>query len=190
MKLILLTLVITFLAGYLGRGRLANLSALRLRWAPLALVGFTMQLINPPGRWPLVMLLGSFVLLTVFAVANVRTPGFGLILVGVMLNFTVIGINGGMPVSADALVASGQADTVGDLTDDADSYVKHHLATGDDRMLFLGDVIALPKPIGQAISVGDIFTYGGVGVVVVTGMRRRPSVAPVEGVGEVPGVIG
>ena len=80
MKLMLLTLALTLGVGYLLGGRLSNLADLRIRWAPLAVVGFAMQLINPPGRWPLVMLLGSFVLLSVFAIANLRTPGFGVIL--------------------------------------------------------------------------------------------------------------
>jgi hypothetical protein len=44
--------------------------------------------------------------------------------------------------------------------------------------LFLGDVIALPPPIGQAISVGDIFTYTGVFVVIIGGMRRRTKTEP------------
>jgi len=175
MKLILGTLTISVALGYVLGGRLSHLGALRVRWAPLALIGLVMQLINPPGRWPLVMLLGSFVLLSVFAIANLRTAGFALVLIGVALNFTVIGVNGGMPVSEQALVASGQTDTVGDLTNDADSYVKHHLADDEDRLLFLGDVIALRPPISQAISVGDIFTYGGVAVVIVAAMRRRPS---------------
>jgi Family of unknown function (DUF5317) len=173
MKLILGTLAIALVFGALLGGRLSRLSDLRIRWAPLAIVGFAMQLINPPGRWPLVMLLGSFVLLSVFAIANLKTTGFALVLIGVAMNFTVIGLNGGMPVSRQALVASGQADTVADLVNDADSYVKHHLADDDDAVLFLGDVIALPAPISQAISLGDIFTYGGVGVVVAAAMRRR-----------------
>ena len=49
-----------------------------------------MQLINPAGRWPLFMLLGSFVLLSIFAVANIRTAGFAMILIGVAMNFAVI----------------------------------------------------------------------------------------------------
>jgi hypothetical protein len=182
MKLILGTLAIALVLGVLLGGRMSRLSDLRIRWAPLAIAGFAMQLINPPGRWPLVMLLGSFVLLSVFAVANLKTTGFALVLIGVAMNFTVIGLNGGMPVSRQALVASGQADTVADLVNDADSYVKHHLADDDDLVLFLGDVIALPAPISQAISLGDIFTYGGVAVVVAAAMRRRPQPdeAPVE----------
>jgi hypothetical protein len=137
------------------------------------------------------MLLGSFVLLSIFALVNIRTPGFGLIAIGVTMNFLVIGANGGMPVSSHALVASGQIDTVADLTNNADSYVKHHLADDGDVVLWLGDVIALPPPISQAISLGDIFTYGGVAVVIVSGMRRRrEGVVPATVSGEVQGAGG
>jgi hypothetical protein len=180
MKLIVITLGLTLVVGYLLGGRLRNLSNLTIRLAPLALIGFTMQIINPPGRWPLFMLLASFILLWIFAVANLDVPGFWLIVIGVALNFLVIAGNDGMPVSTQALIASGQADTLGDLVDDADSYVKHHLAGPDDVVLFLGDVIALPAPVAQAISIGDIFTYGGVAVVVVAGMRRRSRPAAAE----------
>jgi hypothetical protein len=176
MKLIAATLVIAIALGYLAGGRLSHLANLDVRWAPLALVGLILQMINPPGGWPLVLLLASFVLLSTFAIKNARILGFPIILLGVSLNFLVIGLNAGMPVSAHALEASGQQDTIDGLTNDADSYVKHHLA-GDETLLFLGDVIPLAPPISQAISLGDIFTYGGVGVVIVAGMRRRPVVA-------------
>ena len=119
-------------------------------------------------------------LLWIFAVVNRGVTGFPLIMVGVALNFLVIAANDGMPVWRQALVASGQVDTVGDLVNEADSYVKHHLAGPDDVVLFLGDVIAIPPPVAQAISIGDIFTYGGVAVVVVAGMRRRRDEADVE----------
>ncbi|HEX6844721.1 MAG TPA: DUF5317 domain-containing protein [Actinomycetota bacterium] len=189
MRLLLGTLTIAIAVGYLLGGRLSGLADLSVRWGPLALIGLTMQTINPPGSWPLVMLTGSFVLLWIFAVVNRDVPGFRLIMVGIALNFLVIVANGGMPVSADALVASGQADTASDLTDNADRYVKHHLAGDDDLVLFLGDVIPLPPPVSQAISLGDIFTYAGVGVVVVSAMRgrrreRSPSVDPTPTVGE------
>lgn len=173
MKLLFGTLAITIAVGYLRGGRLAGLADLTVRWAPLALIGLMMQLINPPGSWPLVMLTTSFVLLWIFAVVNRDVPGFRLIMIGVALNFLVIVANDGMPVSSGALRASGQGDTVADLTNHADRYVKHHLAEDDDLVLFLGDVIPLPPPISQAISLGDIFTYGGVGVVIVAAMRRR-----------------
>jgi hypothetical protein len=174
MKLILITLLVAITTGYLLGGRLSNISNLRIRWAPLAIVGLAMQMYNPPGRWPLAMLFGSFVLLSVFAIANRKVAGFTLILVGVALNFIVIGVNSGMPVAMQALEASGQLGTISGLTNDADSYVKHHLATSEDKLIFLGDVMGIAPPVSQAISLGDIFSYGGVAMVIVTAMRREP----------------
>jgi len=186
MKLVGLSLVIAAAVGYLLGGRLSRLPELKVRWSPLALLGLSLQMINPPGRWPLVMLLVSFVLLTVFTVANIRIVGFAIILAGVAMNFAVIAMNGGMPVAREAVIASGQAGTLGPLTEHKG--VKHHLAGPDDRLLFLGDVIAIPRPISQVISIGDVFTYGGVTVAVAAAMRRRERSPRVAAVPEVPSV--
>lgn len=189
MKLMLVSLLLSVLVGYLLGGRLSNVSTIRLRWTGLAVVGFALQFVAGPGKVvPLVCLYSSFVLLTIFAVKNVRIVGFPLILVGITLNFTVIGLNFGMPVARQALEASGQADTLEGLMHNP--YPKHHLASSDDLVVFLGDVIAVPKPVAQAISVGDIFTYGGVAVVIAAGMRapvgRRDEELPVpDDLGEV-----
>lgn len=170
MKLMLASLSLAVLAGVVVGGRLQNLSTVRLRWTGLAMFGFALQWVYGPGTViPLTCLYVSFVLLTIFAVKNLRIVGFPVILVGVVMNFLVIGLNQGMPVARQALIASGQADTLDDLMNNP--WPKHHLASDADLMLFLGDVIAVPQPVGQAISVGDIFTYGGVGVVIVAGMR-------------------
>jgi hypothetical protein len=170
MKLMLVSLSLALLAGILLGGHLRNLSAIRLRWTGLAIVGFALQWVSGPGTTiPLASLYLSFVLLTVFAVKNIRIVGFPIILVGIAMNFLVIGLNQGMPVARQALVSSGQADTLDDLI--SNPYPKHHLASGDDLVGFLGDVIGVPQPVGQAISIGDLFTYGGVGVVIVAGMR-------------------
>jgi hypothetical protein len=91
-------------------------------------------------------------------------------LAGVLCNLLVIGINGGMPVSKHALRASDQGQFLGDLENNP--YPKHHLATDDDLLRSLGDVIPVPSPIEQAISLGDILTYGGVGIVIVAAMRK------------------
>lgn len=183
MKLVALSLAIALAVGYLLGGRLSRLSDLQLRWAPLALVGLLLQVLEPPGSWPLVLLTASFVLLIVFAIANIRTVGFPIVLAGIVLNVTVIAVNGGMPVTRDAIVASGQSETLRPLLEHRS--VKHHLADEDDRLLFLGDVIAVPPPIGQVLSVGDILMYGGVAVVVVVAMRRRPRRVPTTMVGAI-----
>ncbi|MEX1265116.1 MAG: DUF5317 family protein [Actinomycetota bacterium] len=170
MKLMFVSLSLAVLAGVVLGGHMRNLSAVRLRWTGLAMTGFALQWVYGPGTLiPLTCLYVSFVLLTVFAIKNLHIVGFWIILAGVAMNFLVIGLNQGMPVARQALMASGQADTLDDLINNP--WPKHHLASDDDLVLFLGDVIALPQPVGQAISVGDIFTYGGVGVVIVAGMR-------------------
>lgn len=172
MKLVLPSFLIAVAIGYARGGRLAALGRLRLRWQGLAIVGLALQiLLWPGGSWPLVYLYVSFVILATFAIVNIRTTGFALILAGIALNFAVIVVNEGMPVSRAAIVASGQASTMDELVNDGGA--KHHLATGDDRVRFLGDVIAI-RPLEQAISAGDVLTYGGVMMLIAAAMGRRP----------------
>jgi hypothetical protein len=170
MKLMAICMAAILAVGYLTGGRLRNVADLQLRWPALALVGLALQFITGPGDTSLYL---SFALLIVFTVANIRVFGFPLILAGVLCNLLVIGTNGGMPVSAHALEASDQGQFLGDLENNP--YPKHHLATEDDLLRFLGDVIPVPTPVAQAISLGDILTYGGVGMVIVGAMRTVPA---------------
>ena len=174
MKLMAICMAAILAVGYLLGGRLRNVADLKIRWPGLAFVGLALQFVTGPGETvPLACLYLSFVLLIVFTVANIRVFGFPLILAGVLCNLLVIGTNGGMPVSAHALEASDQGQFLGDLENNP--YPKHHLATEDDLLRFLGDVIPVPTPVAQAISLGDILTYGGVGLVIVGAMRVTPA---------------
>jgi hypothetical protein len=187
MKLVLPSFLIAVAIGYARGGRLAALGAMRLRWPGLALLGLALQiLLWPGGSWPLVYLYVSFAILATFAILNIRRIGFALILAGIALNFAVIVVNEGMPVSRAAIVASGQASSMDDLVNDGGA--KHHLATEDDHVRFLGDVIAI-EPLQQAISIGDVFTYGGVMVLIAASMGRRPrrSLVPAAAVAGEPG---
>jgi hypothetical protein len=69
-----------------------------------------------------------------------------------------------------------------------DGGAKHHLATEDDHVRFLGDVIAI-EPLQQAISAGDVLTYGGVMMLIVAAMGRRPrrSLVPATAIAGEPG---
>jgi hypothetical protein len=171
MRLMAICMAIIVAVGFLLGGRLGNLADLRIEWPWLALVGLALQFVTGPGSTvPLLCLYLSFALLIGFTIKNIRVFGFPVILAGVLCNLLVIGINGGMPVSKHALRSSDQGQFLGDLENDP--YPKHHLATTDDQLVFLGDVIPLPSPVEQAISLGDILTYGGVGLVVVGAMRK------------------
>jgi hypothetical protein len=171
MKFILLSLILALLIGFALGGRVAGLASIRLRWAPLALLGLGLQFLTPEseGLGDGLLLL-SFVLLAVFGILNRHVAGFGLILVGLSMNFLVIGANHGMPVTRHALEASGQGEMLLDLTEQGGA--KHHLAGPDDRLMFLGDWIAIPPPVTQAVSLGDIVAYFGVGYVIVSAMVR------------------
>jgi hypothetical protein len=174
MRLVLVAFAVAIGLGYLLGGRLSWLSGIKVRWFPLALVGLCMQMAPVPGnRWPVYLLYASFVLLLVFASANLKVTGFAIIAVGILYNFTVIAANGGMPVSKQSLIDSGQASTLSALVNSGGA--KHHLVGPDDRLTYLADVIAIPAPVSQSVSLGDIFTYGGVCVLIVSAMRRRPT---------------
>ena len=185
MRLILLTVLVALVVGLLAGGSLLEFPTVKTRWWWLALVGVAMQFVTGGGALETVLLLGSFALLLAFVVVNLRAPGFALVLVGLLLNVAVITANQGMPVTRDALVESGQADTLPELAADRDG--QKHLLAGDGTLLLpLGDVIPLGGPVRQAISIGDILVHLGIGWFIVMAMRRRePSPALEPGTAEV-----
>jgi hypothetical protein len=93
-KLVAVGLALVIAVGYLLGGRLSQLSDLKPRYAPSALIGLLLQLVNPSGSW-LLLLLVSFVSLSAFTLVNIRTAGSAVILAGVAMNFAVIAGSGG-----------------------------------------------------------------------------------------------
>lgn len=166
-------LAISMLRG----GRLVNLGDIELRAWWLLVVAFGLQAgtrVLPDETWSettgLVMILASFVLLMILVILNRSSPGMWLAGLGVLMNFTVIALNGGMPVLAGAAeVASGFTVTDPDL---AGTY-KHVLLEEGSRLTFLADVIPLRLVgIGEVISLGDIFLALGLGVFLEHELRR------------------
>ena len=172
MRLIMFIVVAATAAGFLAGGTLRDFPSVKLRCAWLALAGVVLQFIPLSGAIGIALLYASFAVLITFAIMNVRAQGFTLILIGLALNAVVIVANQGMPVTREALVASGQTDTLPELASDAEGQ-KHFLAGDGTRLLELGDVIALGSPIRQAVSIGDILVHLGIGWFIVMAMRRR-----------------
>ena len=171
-------IVLAFVIGFLAGGRLSGFEGVQVRWWGLAIVGLAVQFIPlPEGEGGTDLAVRTLVLtvsygsLLTFAIKNVRLPGMALILVGLALNTAVILANGGMPVSADALRSSGQEEVLQDLEQAGAD--KHHLETEDDVLTPLGDVIGVPPPVGQAVSVGDLLVYAGLMWFVISAMRGR-----------------
>jgi hypothetical protein len=180
MRLILVVVIVAIAAGYLSGGSLREFPTVRTRWWWLALLGVAMQLVTGGGTLETWLLLGSFVVLVVYVIGNLAAPGYPLILLGLLMNFAVIAANQGMPVTREALVESGQADTIPELASNGDG-PKHFLAEDGARLLDLGDVIAVGSPIRQVMSIGDVQVHLGIGWFIVMAMRRRdpsPALAP------------
>ena len=169
MRLVLFTFPFAIAIGYLLRGQLRHLGNVQFRYGWAGLAGVVLQFLPVEGTPGYLLLSASFVLLLFVAGANIRLTGFALVLAGLWLNFLVIVVNEGMPVARQAIISSDQAETLEDIQ--AANTNKHHLATDDTDLLFLGDVIGIPSPVRQAISVGDVVAYAGAMWFVVAGMR-------------------
>ena len=175
MTLFAFALALGVVLGYILRGRLSNLALVRVRWWGIIPAALVLQLGPlPQGDGTnlvirTIILSISYAMIVVFTLVNVRVPGMVLILVGVMANFAVIAVNGGMPVSADALRDSGQSVVLTELRGAAPD--THHLATEEDSLTFLGDVIGVPAPVARAISIGDIIVCLGLIWFIASSMR-------------------
>jgi hypothetical protein len=170
---IFLALAIAVLRG----GRLMNLGDIELSAWWILFVALGLQLgtrFLPEDDWSewvgLAMVLSSFALLMVLVVMNRSKPGMWLAGLGVLMNFVVIAVNGGMPVLAGAAeVASGFSVSDPDLS----GSFKHVLLDESSRLTFFADVIPLRLVgIGEVISVGDIFLAVGLGVFLEHELRR------------------
>jgi hypothetical protein len=169
---LVIVLFVAMSVAVLRGGRLTNLADIRLRMWWLLPLGFAMQgiagLIDPDIGFYLV--LTSYVPLLILMILNRDRAGLWLAGVGVLLNFTVIALNGGMPVLEGAIeVASGYAAGGPDLTSAA-----KHTEFGPGTLLpFLADVIPIRLAgQGSVISIGDVFLAVGLGRFLEAELRR------------------
>jgi hypothetical protein len=166
----MLMLAVTLLgigAVPLAGGRLAALGEVRLRRAWLIPVALAIQVyittIAPNGSRGVHVAahLGSYVLAGAFVVANRDLPFSWLVALGGALNLLVITANGGvMPADADALQRAGWPSV-------SDQF-ENSIALAHPRLLFLGDVFAVPSwvPFANVFSIGDVLlVLGGIAVV-------------------------
>jgi hypothetical protein len=165
--------------GLLRGGRIENLADATFRAWPLLVLGVVVQgLAAYTAAGAVALILASYVILVLFAAANLGHAGMGVVLVGILLNVAVIGANGGMPVREDAIVAAGivRRDQVRSL----DFGSKRHLEGRDDRLTILGDVVPVPLA-GEVLSFGDLAMSVGVAAVLANLLvhRRRGSDEPV-----------
>lgn len=171
--LLLLVLALAVALVPLFGGRLRALSELRFRapWLLFASLGILAGLLAFPGKenWLRTGLyLATYPLALAFVIVNRRVPGLWIVGLGALLNFAAIAANGGvMPASAQALHTAGLV-AVPDVYSNSTVLV-------DPKLLFLGDVLAVPEswPFANVYSVGDLIIVLGAAYTIhrVTGSR-------------------
>ncbi len=168
MEWMLLVIVISIVLGAMRGGKLRNLTEIRVKLWWLLPIGFVILSIAnflPPEYHTAAvsLILASYLPLLLFVWLNRNSSGIWIAGLGILMNFTVIVANAGMPVLTEAAVIAGGGD--GELALGA----KHVLLTTDTVLPFLGDVIPVP---GSVLSLGDVFLAIGIGVFLEDQMRK------------------
>ena len=158
-------------------GNLAALGRVQVRYALAIFGALAIQIaiisVVPGGSPGLhrVLYIGSYALAAVFVVANRRLAGMRLLALGATLNLiAILANNGVMPASRSALHAAGMRSSSTDFLNSA--------AVAHPRLLFLGDILAVPHavPLANVYSIGDVCIAIGVAIAIhgLAGSRLVP----------------
>ena len=162
-----LVLIIAIAVGLARGGKISNLAEIGVRAWWLLIIGLALLITAaflPRSMHDLavVLVVASYLVLLIFMLMHRQMAGIWVAGLGILMNFTVIAVNGGMPVMVEAVeIAFGS----GDMSLGA----KHILLTEETHLAFLADVIPLPYGV---ISLGDVFLAIGLGVFVEDQIRR------------------
>lgn len=153
-------------------GRLMQLGELRLRgmWAPILALAMQVVLVTiaPGGDRQLHSdaHIVTYALIGAFLFANRRIPGVPIIAAGTLSNLLAIVVNGGvMPASRTAQRLAGLVEN---------PHVFHNSnSLAHPHLLWLGDLIPVPGPIPNVMSIGDCLIFLGTLVLLHRTCRRR-----------------
>jgi hypothetical protein len=143
----------------LSGGSLSRLAGLELRCLWLAPVALGLQVvivtIAPNGNVTLHALvhIGTYLMIGLFLWVNRNIPGVPVIGLGTLSNATAIVANGGV------MPASIRAQRLAGLTEGGGFH--NSAALLHPHLLWLGDIIPVPGPLPNVLSIGDCFIFGG-----------------------------
>ncbi len=162
--------LVSLVVGVLRGGKLTNLADLHLAgwWMLFLALGMQIGAAAAPDdgtSLPVVLVLASFIPLLAVVWLNKDQQGLWLAGIGILMNLTVIGLNEGMPVLAQAVELSGGS------FDPALLDAKHVVLDESTTLAFLADVIPFP---GSVISLGDVLLAVGLGVFIEDNLTRPP----------------
>jgi hypothetical protein len=165
--LLLVVVILSVVTVRPAGGSLSALGAVRLRMTPAIFGALAIQVAIVsvvPGGSPWLhraLHIGSYALAGVFVVANRRLAGMRLLGLGATLNLVAILANNGvMPASRSALRAAGRLTSSTDFLNSA--------AVAHPHLLFLGDILAVPRsvPLANVYSIGDVCIAIGVAIAI------------------------
>ena len=172
---ILYAIPIGIVAGLMLGGKVDRLGDLRLRWAPLALLGLVVQVLlfegpigGSVGAAAPAIYVASTAAVLVAVLRNLAIPGMAVVAIGAGSNLAAILANGGYMPADPAALASVVELTPG---------YSNSVVVGDPGLWFLTDIFALPAsfPFANVFSVGDVLLGIGVAATIAAAMRaRRP----------------
>lgn len=171
-------IIIAILVGLIMGGKIANLGRINFKYFYLIIAAYVIQ--AGVDYWANGHLFGgspylhlvSYLILFFVLWQNRQLPGMYLIIIGTLLNFIVIALNGGqMPVNPTMLpselsqaLAAGHGGT-------------HGLITGNTRVKFLADIFHIAYfNRNQLISIGDTIMDVGVFLLVIIGMKKTQNI--------------
>ncbi len=171
-----LVLFFALAIAMLRGGRISNLADIRLKLWWLLPLAFAMQAgaeYLPDADWAktagVALVLSSYLPLLTLVIANRERTGMWLAGLGVLMNFSVIVMNGGMPVLGEAVEVAAGFRSGAMLAES----IKHIPLGPGARLPFLADVIPIPFfGRGQVISLGDVFLAVGLGQFLESELRR------------------
>lgn len=168
-------------------GRFRNLAGLSIYWSALPLLALGLQIfvVYGPARadarpfsLPALLILASYGLLLVTALANRHLPGMAWLGLGATLNFFVILVNGGwMPVTAESLATAGLIDSPSALA--AGQRVPFTkdvvMASQEMHLRWLSDLFVIPRAglLSAVFSVGDAVMMVGLFRLIQAGMMNQ-----------------
>jgi hypothetical protein len=120
------------------------------------------------GSAAVILAVVSLIGLVAFSIANLHLTGMGVMTIGLGVNLFAITANGGMPVSARALVAAKvvAADDVANV----ELQGARHLERPSDSIAVLGDIIPMRR---QVVSFGDLIIAVATADVIAHLARRQ-----------------
>jgi hypothetical protein len=169
-------IAVVMLVVALTKGSFRRLGRIELRHVWILLVALAIQVVLEvvtfsPDQIDNIgfgLLMLSYLLILAFCLVNIKTSGFVIIAIGVILNALVIGLNQGMPTKPDTVNRNGRT-----VHEPIERSVKHKPSSSDDVLGFLGDQITFPGMPNDQFSIGDIVIFLGI-IDVCFEASRRP----------------